>query len=285
MIDYPNWYKLPAVKFLIRNYTYKRETMFMKPSFSESNAKTVRMIRIHNVQHLDIWTRQLYLYNTIKPRHFNLYYSLAKYKGGIPLGSLKLADRDFGNWNEECWKEIEGYDFLIDIDAGNHKEMEFAYISAKDIKKLLDECEVSYNLRFSGMGFHFLLPSIEMLKPFPEGLSFNPSDDKNVYKFYMSIAMKLHEDYSEMIDVGIYDSRRVTKIPYSLALYEHKNYVCYPFKSDDDFNNFNLSSMTPLSKYNDISSLPNHFAEYQFNINGNIFKLLEKLRMKDGKDE
>ena len=282
MIDYPQWYRIPAVKFKIRTYTYRRETMFIKAKFSMKDGETTRMIKIHNVQHLDLWIKRLDIKNG--KRDYNLYYSLAHYKDGIPNGSLKLAERDFGNWTQEHWKEMDSYDFLLDIDAGNHKEIEFAHHSATLIKKLFDRLEVPYHLRFSGMGFHFLIP----YRFFPvncEGLSvlhcFNPDSDYSIYNIFMKIAMKLHDGYSEMIDTGIYDSRRVAKIPYSLALFEYKSYVCFPFESDSHFDNFNLDSMKPYNIFSRISSEPEHL----FNPNGNVFKLLKELGlMKDGED-
>ncbi|MAH51521.1 hypothetical protein CMI37_37240 [Candidatus Pacearchaeota archaeon] len=274
MIDYPEWYRIAQVKFQIRKYTYRRETMFMKAKFSMKAGMTTRMIKIHNVQHLDIWLKQLrVLYDR---RDYNLYYSLAHYKDGIPNGSLNLADRDFGNWNEEHWKSMDGYDFLLDIDAGNHKEMDFAHVSATLIKKLFDRLEVPYHLRFSGMGFHFVIPYVYFSEL---ELNFKPEADNNIYEFFMKIAMELHKRYSEMIDTGIYDSRRVIKIPYSLALFPYKNYVCFPFGYDAHFNNFNLDNARPYNLFHNISDEPEHL----FNPNGNVFKLLKELKlMKDG---
>ena len=276
MTEYPQWYRIPQVKFNIRTYTYRRETMFIKPKFSMKPGMTTRMIKIHNVQHLDLWLRQLRVSNN--ERDYNLYYSLAHYKNGIPNGSLNLAERTFGNWIDVHWKEMDAFDFLLDIDAGNHKEIDFAHYSAKQIKTLFDKLEVPYHLRFSGMGFHFVIP----YRFFPvkcEGLSelhcFNPDSDYSIYNIFMKIAMELHKDYSEMIDTGIYDSRRVAKIPYSLALYPGRTYVCYPFKAFE-FETFDLEYMRPRHFINKIVNEP----EPLFNPNGNIFKLLNQFKIK-----
>lgn len=270
MIDYPYWYRIQEIKFHIRRYTYLRETMFIKPKFSMKPGMTTRMIKIHNVQHLDLWLRQLRVSNN--ERNYNLYYSLAHYKDGIPNGSLNLAERDFGNWREEHWKQMDAYDFLLDIDAGNHKEMDFAHYSAKEIKKLFDNFKVPYHLRFSGMGFHFVIPYEFFTDLF---LTFNPEDKKNIYNFFMGIAMKLHTDYSEMVDTGVYDSRRVTKIPYSLALFSNKSYVCFPFSNDNEFEEFVLEYAKPGFFFNRISDNGEHL----FNSNGNVFKLLKELKL------
>ena len=272
MIDYPEWYKTPQVKFRMIQYTHNRECMFIKQNDGYGGG-TTRMIRIHNVQGIDVWFKVLRIHEF--QREYNLYYSLAKYKDGIPYSTLELAKRDFGNWIKEHWKEMVSYDFLLDIDAGNHHDIEFAYLTANTIRRYFNSFNVPYHLRFSGRGFHFVIP----YKYFNDNLAyidFNPDADENVYKFFMHIAMKLHSLFSEMIDTSIYDSRRVVKIPYSLALYDGRNYVCYPFEDDEDFDNFRLQDMKPHAKYHQVTSV-NKWHEHLFNSNGNVFKLLKEL--------
>ncbi len=252
--------------------------MFIKQQ-DGSGGMTTRMIRIHNVQGLDVWFKSLKIYRLL--RGYSIYYSLAKYKQGIPYGTIALDKRDFGDWNTEHWKEMVSYDFLLDIDAGNHTDMKFAHLSAASIKKLFDELEVPYHLRFSGRGFHFVIPYEYFKVPLEDRVSigiFNPDTVGNVYSTYMKIAMKLHSSYSEMIDTSIYDSRRVTKIPYSLALYDGRNYVCATFNSDDEFDYFNLKDYRPYNIYHEVKSV-NRWREHLFNPKGNVFKLLNKLGM------
>lgn len=239
------------------------------------------MIRIHNVQGIDVWFKVLKIHEFL--RGYNVYYSLAKYKEGIPYSTLELAKRDFGNWTKEHWKEMVSYDFLLDIDAGNHNEIEFAVYSAKEIKKLFDKLEVPYHLRFSGRGFHFVIP-YEFFPIDADGLTelhcFNPDSDYNIYNVYNKIAVELSKRYSEMIDTTIYDSRRVTKIPYSLALYNGRNYVCVSFDEDDCLDFFKLSNMTPVNQYHDVTSV-NRWGEHLFNSDGKLFKLLKELGIKN----
>ena len=272
MTEYPQWYRIPQVKFQIRNYTYRRETMFIKPKHSMKPGMTTRMIKIHNVQHLDIWLKSMHI--TSNERDYNLYYSLAHYEDGIPNGSLKLGDRDFGNWTEEHWKSMDGFDFLLDIDAGNHNEIDFAYYSAIEVKKIFDKLEVPYHLRFSGMGFHFVIPYVYFSDK-SLALSFNPEAENNIYDFYRDIALKFYDGNSEMVDTGIYDSRRVVKIPYSLALYPGRTYVCYPFKAFE-FETFDLEYMRPRHFINKIVNEP----EPPFHPNRKVFKLHNEFKIK-----
>ncbi len=268
---YPGWYRNPSVKFKIIKYTYNRETMFIKPPFSMGEGKSTRMIRIHNVQHLDIWLKSMGVWDDRKD--YNLYYSLAKYDKGIPFGSLNLSERDFGNWSRDNWKEIKEYDFLLDIDCNNHNEMDFAYYSAKKVKEYFDKLGVPYCIRFSGMGFHFIVPYdyFSYLN-----LSFDPLSENNIYGFFMRIAMRLHSLFSEMIDVGIYDLRRVVKVPYSLALYDGKEYLCVPFGCREEFDDFRLKNMAPIH-YNNVREMDEHL----FNENGNVYKLVKELEIKN----
>lgn len=279
MINYPEWYKIPQVKFRMIRYTYNREVMFINQNM-KLGGMTTRMLRIHNVQGLDVWLKNLYVFE--KKREYNLYYSLAKYKEGIPFGSLALDKRDFGDWTGENWKEMVSFDFLLDVDAGNHNEIDFAFYSTKKIKKLFDKLEVPYHLRFSGRGFHFVIP-FEFFPVGCEGLTvlhcFNPESDYSIYNIFKNIATELNKRYSEMIDTTIYDSRRVTKIPYSLALYGGRNYVCVPFDNNEEFKNFSLGNMTPVNQYHKVTSV-NRWQEHLFNSNGKIFKLLKELKIK-----
>lgn len=273
MFDYPIWYQMREVKFEIIKFTQNREIVFIHCPFSRRQGRTTRMARIHNVQSLDLWLKSMQIWNDRKD--YNLYYSLAKYRNGIPFGSLNLAERDFGDWNKECWKEMVAYDFFIDIDATNFKEVDFAYSSAKSIKKLFDKLEVPYNLRFSGRGFHFIIPDV-YFKDLQ--YNFNPYDIDNIYDLYREIAIVLNEKFSEMVDTSIYDYRRVIKIPYSLALYKDKCLVCMPFNSDEEFNNFELKNMEARK----FSGYIKNRGEKLFNEKGNIFKLLKELKIKNG---
>jgi hypothetical protein len=171
---------------------------------------------------------------------YNFYYSLAKYKDGIPNQAPNLALRDNSLWNKNHWMEMTDYDFLLDIDSPSFNDLDLCYDSTKEIKRWLTRRNVAYELRFSGCGFHIVIPS--MYFPY---LSLDPDSASNTYNLYNYIARYLFNNFSEMVDYSIYDSRRVTKIPYSISLYKEGNYVCLPFLNDKDFQDFQLERMNP----------------------------------------
>lgn len=231
------WYQLASVKFEMIKFMKYRESSFLVPSYMTSLYKhfNVRMLKIHSVQHLDIIRRALKI-DTARKK-MNLYYSLARYDGGIPNQSLALSKRDNEKWKNTHHNHINAYDFLLDIDSGNFIDLKWAYLSAKEIKKHFDLYDTPYELRFSGKGFHFIIP-YSYFKHLNH--NFIPHDDNSIYKFYSKFADTLHREFSEMTDKSIYDSRRLCKVPYSLAIYEDQYLICTPFKDDVEFDDFDI---------------------------------------------
>ncbi|HUV85300.1 MAG TPA: hypothetical protein VMV86_06280 [Methanosarcinales archaeon] len=265
-----DWYKLPAVKFEIIKFLKNREMCIIN---KEVSAKTVRMLKCHSVQHFDFINNTMIKVeeqNTL----YNYYYSLARYIRGIPDQSPNLKERDNSKWTAEHHFEMEAYDLLIDID-GEFEYMDSAFDSAKEIKAFFDKCNMPYELRFSGCGFHFIVP-YELIGV---GFSLNPKDENNVYNLYYKIARFLFDNYSEMVDFSIYDSRRITKIPYSIAIYNEGNFMCYPFISELDFNEFNLDRMR-------ISNIDKNLIRGRgvklFNSQGNAYDLLKNIKDRGG---
>ena len=126
--------------------------------------------------------------------------------------------------------------------------------SAKHILRFFRETDCPFYCRFSGMGFHFVVP-YELIKITLPDHSFYTSREDNIYKIYRSIALFLRDNFSEMVDTVIYDKRRIIKIPYSLALYDHSVVMCCPLFSPErelrDFNRdeFGLDRVDPENLY------------------------------------
>lgn len=233
IFDYMTWYYRADVKFEMIKSLFNREFALLSPAWIGDRKTNTRTLRCHSVQHLDWIYNYLHIFKLEK--YYNFYYSLARYKYGIPYRDYNVENNNIKEWFKNHHKEMAAFDLLIDIDATSHKDIDFAYESAKAVKKFFDKDNVSYELRFSGMGFHFIIPYGVL-----SSKSMLIRDEDNIYDDYKKIAVFLNKNISELIDLKIFDSRRLCKLPYSLSLYEDETYVCLPFKDNDDFNSFKL---------------------------------------------
>lgn len=232
--NYWKWYFISKIKFNIIKYTKNRESCLI----SHDRKITLRMLKIHSVQHIDFHLKALNWYKN----KWNLYSSLGTYETGIPNQSFNLKERDNSEWRKEHWKEMVAYDFMVDIDATNHNDIEMAKYSTLLVVKLFDKHNIPYEVRFSGMGFHIIVPYSYFKN---KNHSFDRQDrDNNIYTFYREIAETLNNEVSEMIDYGLNDARRLCKVPYSLAIYKNNIYVCMPLTLNE-LESFELENYTP----------------------------------------
>lgn len=236
-------YKNFNVQYYFLHYLNNREFAFFPSKDSKTpNFMAKRNMRVHNIQGFQFWLDRMRFFQSVNGNYnqVNFYYSLATFINGLPLTDPKniTLTVDKVEWNENAYKEISAYDMVIDIDSGNFKEFYYALSSAKSLKALFDIQNIPYHLRFSGMGFHFVIPS----KYFKNcgHWHFNPHKKGNIYSYMNQIAEKLHDDVSELIDMSVYDSRRVLKLPYSLAIYESETFICQPV---NDLIEFDINAM------------------------------------------
>jgi hypothetical protein len=261
---YFEWYKSAPVKFEIIKFLKNREFALLSKVTPERSTRT---LRCHSVQHYDVILNEI-LKIEQKKSIFNFYYSLATYTNGLPYQNPNLSQRNNGEWISRHYEEMCAYDFLLDIDCDSQQEISYAYESAGLVKTFFDKINMPYELRFSGCGFHFVTP----YKYFT-GLkkSLNPNDEDSIYALYIRLAGFISAYVSELVDKTIYDSRRICKLPYSIAVYEDKMYVCMPFLNDKDFYNFDISAFE-LDRV-ELSAIRGR-GNYVFNSMGNIVKLL-----------
>lgn len=240
---YKQWYYKPDVKFEIIKFLFNREFAVITPKYQTEQQYTVtRSMTAHNVKQLEYC-----LWNMLGGKNhdniFCLYYTMAKYRNGLPRQTYKIRDRDKDlneDWKNNCWKEIETYDLIIDIDCDTSEEVElYAYPSAKAIKKFLDSVPVPYEARFSGRGFHFIV-SGDYFKEL--NLSYEPYQrvEPSYYTLYGNIQKALSDRFSELVDCKVHDSRQLCKIPYTISFYKDNNYVCLPFMNHNEFERFKL---------------------------------------------
>ena len=231
-----DWMYQAETKFQIIKFTQKRETAVIVPKDLAKNTKypTIRWLRTHTVDHLDYIINKIVKYYN-KPYQF--YYSMARYKEGIPKG----VQGNFGQeWKKNLHEYVITYDWLIDIDSDSHATMELAQLSAINICQFLDKYNTPYEIRFSGCGFHIIIDGINMLDL---NLSFNPHIKGNIYDLYSKLNKYLYNSFSHFVDTGISDSKRLCKLPYTLAVYDDKTYVCMPLNFEQ-LQNFRLNTFT-----------------------------------------
>lgn len=230
------WYKNIAIQYELIKYLKDREMCLLVKT---TNPKyNTRMLKCHSIQHLQYILFQMMRIET-KGADYTIYYSLAKYKNGIPNQEPELTNRNNKDWIINHHKHIEGFDYMLDIDAPDFETMDIAHKDAITIKKLFDYLVVPYQLVYSGCGFHFIIPS----EKFTLKKSYNPADEDNIYKNHLRISKILSDRYSELIDLSIYESRRVCKVPYSPTAYNDKVLVSKPFLSHEEFINFKYTDM------------------------------------------
>lgn len=235
--NFLNYYKDYKLQYYFIKYLKDREFCFL-PSRIDGTDDMMRRrnIRAHNIQSIQYWLNEWNLFK--RDRLVNLYYSMAKYRNGIPRLYERgaLIKKDGAEWNESSVNEITEYDCLIDVDAGTHAEMAYAKESAENVQLQLDILNIPYYLRFSGCGFHFIIPSYVF-----EGYSYLPSENNNVYKRMREFVKHIYDNVSEMIDLTVYDARRVVKLPMSISIYDNDAFVCTPIHDLKNFNYHDVS--------------------------------------------
>jgi len=273
--NYLAWYFAPQIKFKMLPYLRDREFALMTPKNFPNPQATTRLLRTHTVQSFDFY----YDVTGMKSnKHFyNFFSSVAKYKYGLPKVPYKKEPRqEFKeDWNKTHWKQMVSYDFFLDID-GTPDVFDFTKQSAIDVKQFFDNHGIPHQLRFSGKGFHFVIPYNYFVDHLPVGWgSFDPDSHESIYKFFGRLARYIHDFISEMVDSQIYDARRVIKIPYSLALYEHGYFVCLPISSFEELQTFQYTD----AEYTKFSHdrIRYHKGDVLFNESGNVKYLIEEV--------
>jgi hypothetical protein len=273
------WYNNYKIIYKIIQHTKEKELALITPTWSKQGHRNVRHLRCHNFQtfqYIKKWSGVIE-----KGTLYQIYVSLAKYKGGMRKIPFKMDQRKehTKKWNEEHYKYMTQYDFLIDIDGTTHDQFFITKMSADNIKKYFDKLKIPYYLSFSGNGFHFRIPHSIMTT----NKNFNPEKTHNIYKEYYQIAKALRNKFTEQIDIKIYDARRVYKIPYTLALYPYEPYayVCYPFSTDEEYENFTLEKATPENVLINIDNIQQQlFNKEHAQINTALRKIKKDLKIK-----
>lgn len=239
------WYERADVKYELIKFLKNREFAFLMPKWLRKKYKgeitdvSNRFWRVHSIQHFDT-IMNTFIFNSETPKVVNTYTSCGHYVNGMPFQTLNLTQRNNDEWKQRYWKEMEGYDILVDVDAKTHTgTINHAYPSTKILLDLFDKHKIAYELRFSGMGFHIVISSSALPK-----MSFDPNakGGSNIYSFILDFFTTIKVNVTQIVDFTILDSLKLCKLPYSLAIFEKKCYVCTPILSREEFDNFKLSN-------------------------------------------
>lgn len=180
---------------------------------------------------------------------YNVYHSLATFKNGIPNMSFNFSKNTDTKqaWNQIYYTQVREYDLIVDIDA---LEMETVTEIAQLTYDFCDKITYPHTIHYSGMGFHVRIFMPDRKKP---NLTFNPFMKPNYYtklRAYvrLRIPTRAHKrGYQQLygkVDYRILDSRRVIKIPFSLALYKHDTFVVAPINNKEELRKFNYKHYT-----------------------------------------
>ena len=205
---------------------------------------------------------------------YNIYHSVAKYIVGIPNQTLNFYDKSRSEVNQD-WKggthhkNIYTYDFVVDIDAPSHDYMDIALESAKKLHKFYMYHGIPHEIRFTGMGFHFIVPDCGGWTK-----DYSPDLLNSLYRQFTQLAILLHNNISEMIDLKIYDSRRVVKCPYTLSIYDDKAYLCWTFMTTLELVDFDYNLME-IKKPLDFSKIIKSRGTFMFNQGCDSTKILD----------
>ena len=243
-----SWYGRSYILYeILFNNLFDRETACMIPNHRKQPRKQsmYRYNKIFTPQGITFTLFQSI--NCIEEGFpLQLYHSLATYKTGLPQfsGTRFMWKNETDKWNENKHQEMIAYDLQIDIDCPDtdppRQYAEETKSDAIKVSKLLDSCGMPYYLRYTGKGYHFIIPHRYFACL---GHHFHPHDNQesSVYTYCDKVTSALNETISEFIDTGLHDSTRITKNPYSLVFYPEGIYVCWPFKTKQEFYSHNVN--------------------------------------------
>jgi len=208
-----DYYLHEGTLFDIARHCFRREVALIrsKQGAKGDNTTHTRNLKIHNRPEAHHVINQKH---KIIDKKLNLYISTMTYTHGV------------GEANNTYWKEHHqdhaiSNDLLIDIDVKRWCDIEKAKEAAIKITAFFHQRQCPTRITFSGRGYHVVIP----------GRHFSP---EATLKDYYKIARYLKERFSSLIDLRVYDKRRVMKCPCSLAFYRNYTAVCHPFKDRNE---------------------------------------------------
>ena len=274
-ITVPKYYSNVGVQYRIIYQTFNREFTFAYPKGHEEGQTLKGVYRVHNTQHFE-WIMKNKV--RIEDRDMNLFTSIARYQNGVPYRHGGDIPND---WLPNSFKEIEAIDCFIDIDSSPLEHdaawLKAVILSTQFVTQRLNELECPFELRFSGKGFHIVIPFRAFLMN--KERQFYPKDKDFIMKTYQKIGQYFKQECTELIDFRVIQRLAKIKIPFTIAHYPSAKYVCTPIQHLAELEFFKLEDYTPQAVFNRINKYPVKNQKV-FNPTGNAIKLLEEINAK-----
>lgn len=172
-------------------------------------------------------------------KNINLYRSLASFsKDVIKPFSYNLKNRleqpEYKEFNENYEKYVENYSLCLDFDFKKYPNLDFAYKDAKQIKSILEDFSCPFGLwNSSYKGLHFFIDGKYFKKERGDDW-LNKRLDLFHEISYNIKGIYAIGDETRGIDCSIFDSKRISKLPYSVV---GDGSVCTPL-TDEMFEKF-----------------------------------------------
>lgn len=227
------YYQTDSILFEIVKNLVHRETAFIRQPIENEKGVAIRCIKANALVYLSKNFERFRFLQT----PCNLYSSLAKYPD-MPMFSFNMKTRgeQRERFNQDAISLMTEFDFLIDID---NTDLKIAYAHTAKVKKIFDEYKVPYTCIYSGnKGWHLRV----YYKDFPKWMKDLPKPELiDLLKRLGENIRFIHNITS--LDIGIFDSRRIAKVPYSIV---YPYYLVALPLSDEQFNNFNIKMVSPV---------------------------------------
>ena len=237
---YKKWYGDVSLSYLIPTITKNREVMTISKRYGFRH----RMIKIHSRQHFDFWIRLLSESYYGSHPFRNIYYSMMKYKNGIPSLKPYLRKREDimpEYWIKQHFYTAISYDFLLDFDMDSDKDFEQVKKEVLITHNNLVLCGCEHKINFTGNGFHIIIPYNAL------NVDIDLTKDFGLLSEFLQLIQEQMMKKCPSLDVGVgSDARRVSKIPFSLSIYEDLTCrVVVPFFDTKDLNDFKIDDSEP----------------------------------------
>ena len=227
-----NYYSNPDIrKYITEAHRFKETGLIAVTNDKEFPKKKIRNLKLDLISSFDYTILNALRYFK---EPYNVYHSCATYKNGLPIFFNNGMSKEEVNAKKEEWKntrndKITSFDYFLDIDSPSFETLPVIAQSTLEIYNFLKEYNENVKVIFSGCGFHLTIKDYIKGKPTLEEIETLRSDAK-----------KINEMFSEFVDYGVVEYKRIKKTPNTLVYREgYKNIMlCKEVENIEELKNF-----------------------------------------------